>query len=319
MAANKGDLYLLEHLNDGFGFWVKASRRIAHVRSPFQDIEVLETEKFGRTLRIDDYFMTSDGDEFYYHENMIHVGACSHPGPKRALIIGGGDGGAAEEFLKYKSMQEVVMAEIDGVVVDFCKEHLPGVHRGAFDDPRLKVLITDGKAYVENCKDQFDQIMLDLTDPFGPAEMLYRVEFLREIRRVLGPGGVMSMHLGSPVTRPNVFHRLVSSLREVFKVVRPYLVYVPLYGTWWGMAAASDEVDPLAISEQEIDRRIGERGLTDLRYYNGATHRAVMAMPNYVREILARPGKPISAASPMDEPDLDPANMTKLRIVVDEK
>jgi spermidine synthase len=315
VAGSKGDLFPLEQLNEGFGFWIRATRSIAHVKSPFQDIELLETVKFGRVLRIDDYFMTSDEDEFFYHENMIHVAGIAHPAPKRALIIGGGDGGAAEEYLKYNSMQQVVMAEIDEVVVDFCRQHLPEVHRGAFDDPRLQVLITDGKAYVENCREQFDLMMLDLTDPFGPAEMLYRTEFLRECRRILGPQGVLSMHLGSPVTRPNVFHRQISSLREVFKVVRPYLVYVPLYGTWWGMAVASDETDALAINEQEVERRIAARGLGSLKYYNGATHRAVFAMPNFVRDILARPSKPISAATPMDEDNLDPAEHLPIRIV----
>ena len=315
MADGKDDLYLLEHLNDGFGFWVRARRQLAHVKSPFQDIEVLETVSFGRTLRIDDYFMTSDKDEFFYHENMIHPAGISHAGPKRALIIGGGDGGAAEEYLKYPTMQEVVMAEIDAVVVDFCKEHLPEVHRGVFDDPRLKVLITDGKAYVEQCQDQFDLMMLDLTDPFGPAEALYRVDFLRECRRILGPQGVMSMHLGSPIARPNVFHRIVSSLLEVFKCVRPYMVYVPLYGTVWGMAAASDETDPLALSAAQVDQRIVERGIPHLQYYNGDTHRAVFALPNYVREILARPAKPITANMPMDEPGLDPANQIPLKVV----
>lgn len=315
MPEGKNDLYFLEHLNDGFGHWVRATRQIAHVKSPYQDIEVLETVSFGRALRIDDYFMTSDGDEFFYHENMIHPAGIAHPGPKRALIIGGGDGGAAEEYLKYPTMEEVVMAEIDEVVVDFCKEHLPDVHRGAFDDARLKVLITDGKAYVEQCRDQFDLMMLDLTDPFGPAEALYRVEFLRECRRILGPEGVMSMHLGSPVARPNVFHRIVSSLREVYAIVRPYMVYVPLYGTWWGMVVASDKTDPLALTAEEVDKRISERGISDLQYYNGDTHRAVFAMPNFIREILARPARPITAESPMDEPGLDPATQIPLRVV----
>ncbi len=315
MSKGKDDLYLLEHLNDGFGFWVRARRQLAHVKSPFQDIEVLDTVSFGRTLRIDDYFMTSDKDEFFYHENMIHPAAITHGAPQRALIIGGGDGGAAEEYLKYPSMKEVIMAEIDGAVVDFCKEHLPEVHRGAFDDERLKVLITDGKAYVEGCQDPFDLMMLDLTDPFGPAEALYRVEFLRECRRILGPRGVMSMHLGSPIARPNVFHRVVSSLRKVFKHVRPYMVYVPLYGTAWGMAVASDETDPLTLSSEQVDQRIAERGISHLQYYNGDTHRAVFALPNYVREILARPARPISADDPMDEPGLDPANQIPLKVV----
>jgi spermidine synthase len=315
MSDGKDDLYLLEHLNDGYGFWVRARRQLAHVKSPFQDIEVLDTVNFGRTLRIDGYFMTSDKDEFFYHENMIHPAGIAHPGPQRALVIGGGDGGAAEEYLKYPSMKEVIMAEIDGAVVDFCKEHLPEVHRGAFDDPRLKVLITDGKAYVEQCRDPFDLMMLDLTDPFGPAEALYRVEFLRECRRILGPQGVISMHLGSPVARPNVFHRVVSSLREVFRHVRPYMVYVPLYGAAWGMAVASDETDPLALTSEQVDQRISERAISHLQYYNGDTHRAVFALPNYVRKILAQPGRPISADDPMDEPGLDPANQIPLKVI----
>ena len=315
MAEGKNDLYLLEHLNDTFGFWVRAHRQIAHVKSPFQDIEVLDTTGFGRTLRIDDYFMTSDKDEFFYHENMIHPAAMSLNAPQRALIIGGGDGGAAEEYLKYPTMKEVVMAEIDEVVVDFCKEHLPEVHRGAFDDSRLNVLITDGKAYVEQCKDQFDLMMLDLTDPFGPAEALYRVDFLKQCRRILGARGVLSMHLGSPIARPNVFHRIVSSLREVFKYVRPYMVYVPLYGTAWGMATASDETDPLALSSEEIDKRIAERGISHLQFYNGDTHQAVFALPNYVRALLALAPAPITAQTPMDEPGLDPANQIPLKVV----
>jgi len=315
VAEGKNDLYLLEHLNDTFGFWVRAHRQIAHVKSPFQDIEVLDTTGFGRTLRIDDYFMTSDKDEFFYHENMVHPAAMSLEVPERALIIGGGDGGAAEEYLKYPTMKEVVMAEIDQVVVDFCKQHLPEVHRGAFDDPRLNVLITDGKAYVEQCKDQFDLMMLDLTDPFGPAEALYRVDFLKQCRRILGARGVLSMHLGSPIARPNVFHRIVSSLRAVFKYVRPYMVYVPLYGTAWGMATASDETDPLAMSTEDIDKRIAERGISHLQFYNGDTHRAVFALPNYVRELLALAPAPITAQTPMDEPGLDPANQIPLKVV----
>ena len=148
MAEKSKEEYFLESLNDGMGFWVRSKERLAHAKSPFQDIEVLETD-FGRTLRIDDYFMTSDKDEFFYHENIIHPAGITHYAPKRALIIGGGDGGAAEEYLKYPSIEDVVMVEIDAVVVDFCKEHLPDVHRGAFDDPRLKVVIADGKKYVE--------------------------------------------------------------------------------------------------------------------------------------------------------------------------
>jgi len=313
MTSKKDDFYLLEHLNEDFGFWVRSSGRLAHAKSDFQDVEVIQTG-FGKTLRIDDYFMTSDKDEFFYHENMIHPAGISHAAPKRALVIGGGDGGAAEEYLKYPTMEEVVMAEIDEVVVDFCKEQLPDVHRGAFDDPRLKVLITDGKKYVEECQDQFDLMMLDLTDPFGPAEALYRVDFLNHCKRILGPDGVLSMHLGSPVTRPNVFHRVYSSLSSVFSIVRPYLVYVPLYGAIWGMATASDKTDPLLLDPKDVEDRLKDRAISHLQYYNGDTHRGVFGLPNYVKSIIGQPARPITAEDPMDEPGLDPNNHPSLKI-----
>ena len=313
MTSKKDDFYLLEHLNEDFGFWVRSSGRLAYAKSDFQDVEVIQTG-FGKTLRIDDYFMTSDKDEFFYHENMIHPAGISHAAPKRALVIGGGDGGAAEEYLKYPTMEEVVMAEIDEVVVDFCKEQLPDVHRGAFDDPRLKVLITDGKKYVEECQDQFDLMMLDLTDPFGPAEALYRVDFLNHCKRILGPDGVLSMHLGSPVTRPNVFHRVYSSLSSVFSIVRPYLVYVPLYGAIWGMATASDKTDPLLLDPKSVEDRLKDRAISHLQYYNGDTHRGVFGLPNYVKSIIGQPARPITAEDPMDEPGLDPNNHPSLKI-----
>ena len=313
MTSKKDDFYLLEHLNEDFGFWVRSSGRLAHAKSDFQDVEVIQTG-FGKTLRIDDYFMTSDKDEFFYHENMIHPAGISHAAPKRALVIGGGDGGAAEEYLKYPTMEEVVMAEIDEVVVDFCKEQLPDVHRGAFDDPRLKVLITDGKKYVEECQDQFDLMMLDLTDPFGPAEALYRVDFLNHCKRILGPDGVLSMHLGSPVTRPNVFHRVYSSLSSVFSIVRPYLVYVPLYGAIWGMATASDKTDPLLLDPKSVEDRLKDRAISHLQYYNGDTHSGVFGLPNYVKSIIGQPARPITAEDPMDEPGLDPNNHPSLKI-----
>ncbi len=313
MTSKKDDFYLLEHLNEDFGFWVRSSGRLAHAKSDFQDVEVIQTG-FGKTLRIDDYFMTSDKDEFFYHENMIHPAGVSHAAPKRALVIGGGDGGAAEEYLKYPTMEEVVMAEIDEVVVDFCKEQLPDVHRGAFDDPRLKVLITDGKKYVEECQDQFDLMMLDLTDPFGPAEALYRVDFLNHCKRILGPDGVLSMHLGSPVTRPNVFHRVYSSLSSVFSIVRPYLVYVPLYGAIWGMATPYDKTDPLLHDPKSVEDRLKDRAISHLQYYNGDTHRGVFGLPNYVKSIIGQPARPITAKDPMDEPGLDPNNHPSLKI-----
>src|SRR5690606_6591919 len=127
----------------------------------------------------------SERDEFIYHECMVHPAALAHPAPRRALVLGGGDGGSSEELLKHPSIERVVMAELDGAVIDIARRHLEQVHRGAFDDPRLDVRMGDGFAFVRDTDETFDLIVLDLTDPDTPAEQLYSAEFFRMCQRIL--------------------------------------------------------------------------------------------------------------------------------------
>ena len=313
------ETYISEELNPSAGFWIKVKKCVATVNSPYQKIELFETEPYGLALRIDDYWMTSEKDEFYYHENMVHPAAVALEKPRSALIIGGGDGGAAEEYLKYNSMKRVVLAELDEEVVNFCKEHLSVIHKGAFDDPRLELRIGDGKSFVENTNERFDLMMLDLTDPFGPAESLYGVEFLDQCKRVLGEHGVLSMHIGSPVMKPKVFGRIVASLKKVFPVVRPMLVYVPLYGTLWGMATASLRTDPLMLSKHDIDSVIKARNLKDLQFYNSSTHFGTLSLPNFVISICNDDSfKPISISEPLNEFGLDPTEHAPVRVVMND-
>ena len=138
-----------------------------------------DTVPFGRLFRLDGHFMTSEKDEFFYHENLVHPAALTHPKPVRALIVGGGDGGSAEELLKHPSIESVTLAEIDASVVAISRTHLRSVHGGAFDDPRLTLRIGDGFAYVRSAADRYDLIVLDLTDPGGPSEALYTTDFYR--------------------------------------------------------------------------------------------------------------------------------------------
>jgi spermidine synthase len=306
--------YLVEQLTPDFGFYLRSARRLVDVRSRYQRIEVFDNALFGRAMRIDGCFMTSERDEFFYHESMVHVPAIAHPGPRSALVVGGGDGGAVEELLKHACMQRVVMAELDSDVVSIAREHLSSIHNGAFDDPRLELVIGDGRKYVENCSERFDQVVLDLTDPFGPAQALYTEAFYAACRRILHPGGLLSLHMQSPVTHPRAFSRIFSSVRSAFSVVRPMLVYVPLYGTWWALAVAAESTDPLDLDEAEVERRIGARGLARLRFYNGAMHRAVMALPNFVRGILAQPEPPVSEGEPLDDVP-DPASLPALSLL----
>ncbi len=277
---------LTEYLTDDTGFFVRSTREFERFQSPFQAIEVHDTLAFGTLFRLDGHFMTSEKDEFYYHENLVHVGAIAHPAPTTALIIGGGDGGSAEELLKYGTIKSVTLVEIDLAVVDIARKYLARVHRGALADPRLTLNVEDGLAFVRAATGTYDLIVLDLTDPGGPSQPLYDVDFYRACAARLNPSGLMTLHLASPVAHPERVRAGMAELRAAFPIVVPYLVPIPLYGGLWMMACASAAVNTSYLTPLEVDRRISQRGIGDLQYYNGDVHRAAMALPNFVRELV---------------------------------
>lgn len=266
-----------------FGYRATA---LQSLQTPYQKLELLQTPQFGKVLRLDDCFMTSEGEEFFYHEALVHPAAMSHPAPRKALILGGGDGGAAEELLKHPSIERVVLAELDEAVVQFSRQHLQSVHRGALDDPRVEVCIGDGLALMDASDERFDLALMDLTDPDTPASALYAPDSLARMKRVLAPGGALVLHLGSPVFHGAQVAELVRSLHQQFAVVRCYGLYIPLYGAYWGLAVASDELDPLELKAQQVAERLRQRKVRDLQYYNEQVHGALFALPNYYRELL---------------------------------
>ncbi|MCZ4304033.1 polyamine aminopropyltransferase [Zoogloeaceae bacterium G21618-S1] len=282
--------HLIEALNDNAGHYLKKGRLIEAGDTPFQSYEVWDTPQFGRLFRLDGYFMTSEGDEFFYHENLIHVPAITQTNPRRALIIGGGDGGSADELFKHPTIERVTLVELDEKVVDIARRHLPKVHNGALDDPRLDLQFADGLNYVRMTApatgERFDLIVLDLTDPIGPAEALYTETFFADCKRLLTDQGALSLHLGAPVFQGERVAMLFKRLGKIFSTVRPHFHYIPLYGSLWGMACASDHIDPLALTPADIDARLEARGVGQLQYYNGDTHRAAFAQPNYIRQCL---------------------------------
>ncbi len=282
---------LAELLCEDAGYFLRGARLLEAGRSEWQAYEVWETPRFGKLFRLDGCFMSSERDEFYYHENLIHVPAVAHPGPRRALIIGGGDGGSADELLKYPGIERIVIAELDAKVVDLSRRHLREVHHGALDDPRVEVRIGDGMRYVHEdgpaAGERYDLIVLDLTDPVGPAEGLYAADFFAACKALLAEGGALTLHIGTPVFQPERVRELVARLRQVFLRVRPYFLYVPLYGSLWGMACASDTLDPAALDADEVDRRLATRAIRELQHFNGAVHCAQFAQPNHLRALLA--------------------------------
>ena len=287
-VSTPGDLapgVLTEYMTDDWGVFVRSAGTLARFRSAYQDVEVHDSVPFGKLFRLDGHFMTSERDEFFYHENMVHVAALAHPSPERALIVGGGDGGSAEELLKHPSMRTVTIAEIDKTVIDISREHLRTVHRGALDDPRVTIRIGDGFRFVMETREAFDLIVLDLTDPGGPSTALYTPEFYAACAARLGPQGAMTMHVGSPVAHPDRVRQTLAELGSAFAAVTPFLTAVPLYGGTWMMACCSASLDPRALQASDVDLRISQRGVGDLQFINGDTYRAVLALPNFVRPL----------------------------------
>lgn len=279
-----------EALTPTSGVHFVAGKLLARVQSAYQLIEVYETADLGRLMRIDGVNMTSDRDEFLYHEALVHPAAAAHPDPRQVLVIGGGDGGSSEEVLKHSSVANCLLCELDGTVIDVAREWLPDIHRNVWDSPRLEVAIADGMAYVRetaSCVDRrVDLIYLDLTDPVGPAEALYQPAFFADCKRALAAGGALVLHLGAAFSHPARVAATVKHLREVFNIVSPYFVHIPTYGASWGFAVASDVIDLSAVDAGTLDRRLTARGVSGLQLYTGEMHHAMQALPPYVKALI---------------------------------
>ena len=277
---------IIERLNDASGVWFEGTL-VERRQTPFQLLEVYDTPELGRIFRLDGFNMTSERDEFFYHENLVHPSAVAHPHPRRALVIGGGDGGSSEELLKHSTLELVHMAELDPDVIEVSKALFGRVHRGAFDDPRLKVTVGDGLAYLKTTEVRYDLVSMDLTDPVGPSVELYSPDTFRLVKRAMAPTSALTLHVGSPFSHPQRVRQTLANLREAFPLVTTYFVHIPLYGSIWGFACASDTLDPRSVSPAQVEGVLAARGVGDLQYYNGEVHRAMFALPNYVKALVA--------------------------------
>ncbi len=252
-------------------------------RSEFQEIAVYDTGQYGRLLALDDVIMTTDRDEFVYHEMMAHVPLVTHPNPKRVLVIGGGDGGVVREVIKHP-VEEVHLCEIDGRVIEVCKEYFPAISAG-YKDPRVRIHVADGIEFVRQRKGQFDVIIVDSTDPVGPAEGLFREEFYRSVSKALAPEGLFVGQTESPFFNGDLIKSIHEGLNRIFPVVRLYLANIPTYpGGLWSISMGSKQADPLSA---DLKRAEGLK----TRYYSAEVHRGCFALPLFVKQLIS-PGTP---------------------------
>ena len=254
-----------EHLYDG--------------KSRFQRVEVFDTRQWGRILALDGVFHTSEKDEFYYHEMLVHPAMVTAKQIERALIIGGGDGGVLREIARYDDVDKIDMVEIDETVVEVCKEYLGRIGT-AWDDPRLDLRFDDGARFIEDAAPgTYDIIIVDGPDPVGPGLTLFEQGFYDHCLRALRAGGVFAMQTESPILTGDLFSRIQADLRDVFSETHPYFGPVPIYGAGtWSWTHASASVDPHAVMEDRMGRIE-----TDTRYYNRDIHHAAFALPNMLR------------------------------------
>lgn len=276
-----------EFYNNRTGLTVGLEEVLFSEESAYQKVEVYATDTWGNLMVIDGMVMLSEKDEFVYHEMLTHPAMFSHPSPKKVLIIGGGDGGTAREVLRHGSVERVDMVEIDDTVIRAAKEFLPDV--GAWDDPRLHVKVEDGIAFIKNATEKYDVILIDGSDPVGPAEGLFTREFLELCRDALADDGVFAAQTESPWVESyhNSIRSVFKSLDDLYSFSGLYLAHIPLYpaGMWCFSIGSRGEgsLHPGVIErvKRELDQLGGE-----LRYYNADIHSAAFALPNFVDEII---------------------------------
>jgi len=218
-----------------------AARVIAEQTSPFQRVTIIESERYGKGLLLDGCWMTAERQERHYHEAIVHPALCAAERIERVLVIGGGDGGTARECLRHSGVQHLDMVEIDGLVVAWSQEHLPAIGGGCWSDPRFHLTVGDGIAWVaEAAEASYDVVIVDGSDPAGPAEGLFNRAFFTHCRRILRPGGVFATQSESPEAFRQVHLDTVRLLREVFGHADPLYGWVPMYPSgWWSWTFAA--------------------------------------------------------------------------------
>lgn len=262
------------------------SRELYRANDGLQEIVLFETPGFGRVLTLDGVIQVTTGDEFIYHEMLAHVPIYAHGAVKSVCVVGGGDGGMLREILKHASVERAVLVEIDAAVVDFCRQHMPSVSAGAFDDPRTQIVIADGLRYMAETGEKFDLIVIDSTDPIGPGGVLFTEAFYQDCSRCLSPEGIVVNQNGVPFMQGEEITDTWTRRRPYYRDVGFYLAAVPTYvGGAMALGWASASLRPRSESVQTLAARFAAAPIAT-RYYTPEVHLAAFALPRYVQELI---------------------------------
>ncbi len=294
--------WLYDKISPNFIQMHRIDEVLYEARTRYQHARIVRSAAYGKFLILDNKIQSSELDEFIYHEGLVHPAMLAHPCPETVFIVGGGEGAILREVLSCKSVKRAVMVDIDEAVVALCRRYLPEHSRGAFEDRRTELYHVDARDFLAKSEQRYDIIIIDLPDPLeeGPAYRLYTREFYRLARDRLTENGIISVQSGSAVmTELLNFTAVTNTLKSVFPIVCPYTVVVPGYGGPWGLCTASAKLNPAQLSSDEVDRRIAERGLSGLRFYDGITHQGMFSLPKYLRAAIAAQTRLITDQEPL--------------------
>ncbi|MBI5163584.1 MAG: polyamine aminopropyltransferase [Magnetospirillum sp.] len=278
--------WIRESLYDHWQQSFLVEKELYRSESGLQEIVLFETPGFGRVLTLDGVIQVTTGDEFVYHEMLAHTPIYAHGAVRTACVVGGGDGGMLREILKHPGIEQAVLVEIDAGVVEFCRQYMPSVSDGAFDDPRVEVIIADGIEFMRETTRRFDLIVVDSTDPIGPGGVLFTEEFYRDCARCLNPEGIVVNQNGVPFMQGDEVTDTYRRRKPYYADVGFYVAAVPTYvGGFMALGWASLSPRPRAETLETIAGRFAAAPVAT-RYYTPEIHKAAFALPKFVQDLI---------------------------------
>jgi spermidine synthase len=272
------ELWFTEKQTEKFGITAKIKQTLHTEQTEFQKLDMVETEEFGNMLILDGMVMTTQKDEFVYHEMVAHVPLFTHPNPENVLVVGGGDGGVIREVLKHPSVKKATLVEIDGKVIEYSKQYLPEI-AGMLEDARVEVKVGDGFMHIAESVAEYDVIMVDSTEPVGPAVNLFTKGFYAGISKALKEDGIFVAQSDNPWFTPDLIRNVQRDVKEIFPITRLYIANIPTYPSgMWTFTVGSKKHDPLEVSEERFHE-------IDTKYYTKELHKAAFVLPKFVADL----------------------------------
>lgn len=292
--------YYSESFSEYFSRRFKVDKFYYKGKTKYQFIECFYNQFLGKVLFLDKKIQSAQIDEYIYHESLVHPALFTHPAPRKVLVLGGGEGATIREVLKHSTVEKVTMVDIDKDLVKVCQKYLPEWSEGAFSNSKTDLIFGDARRFIEETQERFDVIISDLTEPVeeGPSVHLFTKEFFKEVYKALKVDGLFVLQAGSTDTFYNQFFcSLAKTLEKIFPFVLPYWTFVLSFGMPWGFVLASKKENPLKLDEDEILKRIRNRGIKKLKFYHSGFHKGYFALPLYLIKNLKK-GKVLTDKKP---------------------